>query len=286
MSRASIIAPMDAWIDSLIARAGAAASGLCRRSSSSPSSSSTLLPLGSEPAVFGLVKLNPEMFWPAIGVATARQHARRRDHLVDGLRRRARLRARDAQAPPTAAPCAGCAASARRPACCRGCRSSAIRCAPSPAGCKLPFWPCLVYMTIGKFGRYFVMTAALHLGLPGPVRALTRKRKRTPRRPLPSRGRRSGRALARGALLGGLAASPSSRGARRSSSPSTARCVWRPAPRARRCAPSAPRRPSTTARRACFIALAVRSSKIDSSLSHCWPALAVTSLGHAAHLAR
>jgi membrane protein YqaA with SNARE-associated domain len=32
--------------------------------------SATLLPLGSEPAVFGLVKLNPELFWPAIGVAT------------------------------------------------------------------------------------------------------------------------------------------------------------------------------------------------------------------------
>lgn len=32
--------------------------------------SATLLPLGSEPVVFGLVKLNPELFWPAIGVAT------------------------------------------------------------------------------------------------------------------------------------------------------------------------------------------------------------------------
>ena len=32
--------------------------------------SATLLPLGSEPAVFGLVKLNPELFWPAIAVAT------------------------------------------------------------------------------------------------------------------------------------------------------------------------------------------------------------------------
>ena len=32
--------------------------------------SATLLPLGSEPAVFGLVKLNPELFWPAIVVAT------------------------------------------------------------------------------------------------------------------------------------------------------------------------------------------------------------------------
>ena len=32
--------------------------------------SATLLPLGSEPAVFGLVKLNPNLFWPAILVAT------------------------------------------------------------------------------------------------------------------------------------------------------------------------------------------------------------------------
>ena len=33
--------------------------------------SATLLPLGSEPAVFGLVKLNPHLLWPAILVATA-----------------------------------------------------------------------------------------------------------------------------------------------------------------------------------------------------------------------
>ena len=33
--------------------------------------SATLLPLGSEPAVFGLIKLNPDLFWPAILVATA-----------------------------------------------------------------------------------------------------------------------------------------------------------------------------------------------------------------------
>ena len=32
--------------------------------------SATLLPLGSEPAVFGLVKLSPELFWPAVVVAT------------------------------------------------------------------------------------------------------------------------------------------------------------------------------------------------------------------------
>ena len=33
--------------------------------------SATLLPMGSEPFVFGLVKLNPDLFWSAIVVATA-----------------------------------------------------------------------------------------------------------------------------------------------------------------------------------------------------------------------
>src|SRR3546814_7842701 len=32
--------------------------------------SATLLPLGSEPAVFGFVKISPHMFWPAVLVAT------------------------------------------------------------------------------------------------------------------------------------------------------------------------------------------------------------------------
>ncbi|MDH5206604.1 MAG: DedA family protein, partial [Hylemonella sp.] len=32
--------------------------------------SATLLPMGSEPALFGLLKLNPDLFWPAIAVAT------------------------------------------------------------------------------------------------------------------------------------------------------------------------------------------------------------------------
>ena len=32
--------------------------------------SATLLPMGSEPVVFGLVQLNPELFWPVILVAT------------------------------------------------------------------------------------------------------------------------------------------------------------------------------------------------------------------------
>jgi len=33
--------------------------------------SATLLPVGSEPAVFAVVKMNPDLFWPAVLVATA-----------------------------------------------------------------------------------------------------------------------------------------------------------------------------------------------------------------------
>ncbi len=33
--------------------------------------SATLMPMGSEPAVFAVIKLNPDLFWPAILVATA-----------------------------------------------------------------------------------------------------------------------------------------------------------------------------------------------------------------------
>jgi membrane protein YqaA with SNARE-associated domain len=32
---------------------------------------------------------------------------------------------------------------------------------------KLPFWPCVAYMLVGKFGRYLVFTAALIGVFPG-----------------------------------------------------------------------------------------------------------------------
>ena len=38
---------------------------------------------------------------------------------------------------------------------------SLLRTARLARSAKLPFWPCVVYMAIGKFGRYLVMTAAL-----------------------------------------------------------------------------------------------------------------------------
>jgi membrane protein YqaA with SNARE-associated domain len=34
---------------------------------------------------------------------------------------------------------------------------------------RMPFWPCLLYMAIGKFARYVTMTAALLWVFPGQI---------------------------------------------------------------------------------------------------------------------
>lgn len=122
--------------------------------------SATLVPLGSEPAVFGLVSLRPDWFWPAIGVATlgntlggmlswgmgrAAQRAARRWH-AGGQHTRA-LQWLQRLGP-------------------KGCLLSWLPGVGDPlcavAGwLQLPFWPCALYMAIGKCLRYVVMTAAL-----------------------------------------------------------------------------------------------------------------------------
>ena len=130
--------------------------------------SATLLPLGSEPAVFGLIKLNPAMFWPAIVVATAgntlggmiswwmgygaEQAYERVTHRSAETRALVWLRRFGA----------------------RACLLSWLPVVGDPlcavAGwLKLPFWPCVLYMAIGKFFRYLMMTAALLWLFPGAV---------------------------------------------------------------------------------------------------------------------
>ena len=61
---------MQAWMDALMAWMALPKHGLGTVFVVSLLSA-TLLPVGSEPAVFGLIKLNPELFWPAVLVATA-----------------------------------------------------------------------------------------------------------------------------------------------------------------------------------------------------------------------
>jgi membrane protein YqaA with SNARE-associated domain len=130
--------------------------------------SATLLPLGSEPAVFGLVKLNPTMFWPAVLVATAgntlggmvswwmgygaERAYEKVTHRSGELRALHWLRRFGA----------------------RACLLSWLPGLGDPlcavAGwLRLPFWPCVFYMAIGKFLRYLVMTVALLWLFPGAV---------------------------------------------------------------------------------------------------------------------
>jgi membrane protein YqaA with SNARE-associated domain len=122
--------------------------------------SATLLPMGSEPLVFGLVQLNPEQFWPVILVATAgntlggavdwwlgygahrvadrygksRFHA----HALDWLERLGPKACLLAWLPLVGDPLCAVA-----------------------GWLKMPFWPCLAYMAVGKFARYVLMTSAL-----------------------------------------------------------------------------------------------------------------------------
>ncbi len=122
--------------------------------------SATLLPLGSEPAVFGLIKLNPALFWPAIAVATLGNtlggaldwwmgygaqrvvSAKERSHFhLKALAWLERLGP-------------------------KACLLSWLPGIGDPlcavAGwLRLPFWACLLYMAVGKFLRYLVMSAAL-----------------------------------------------------------------------------------------------------------------------------
>ena len=128
--------------------------------------SATLLPLGSEPAVLGLIKLNPTLFWPAIGVATVGNTLggavtwwmgygaeRAYEQLAHKHPDQRALRWLERFGP-------------------KGCLMSWLPLVGDPlcavAGwLQLPFWPCVLYMAIGKFARYVVMTTTLLWFFPG-----------------------------------------------------------------------------------------------------------------------
>lgn len=128
--------------------------------------SATLLPMGSEPAVFGLVKLNPDLFWPAILVATV-------GNTLGGVvswamgygAHQAIDKARGSSTHVKAldwlerfGP--------------KACLLSWLPAVGDPvcavAGwLKFPLLPCMLYMAMGKFLRYLLMTSALLWLLPG-----------------------------------------------------------------------------------------------------------------------
>jgi membrane protein YqaA with SNARE-associated domain len=116
--------------------------------------------------LFGLLKLNPDLFWPAIGVATAgntlggaltwfmgfeshllldkKTHSSHHVRALDWLERLGP----------------------------KACLLSWVPLVGDPlcavAGwLKLPFWPCMLYMLLGKFARYLSMTVGLLYLFPG-----------------------------------------------------------------------------------------------------------------------
>ena len=125
--------------------------------------SATLLPMGSEPVVFGLVKLNPELFWPAVLVATAGNTIGGaiswwmgyEAHVLSDKVRHTETTGNEARALRWL--------HALGP---KACLLSWLPGVGDPlcavAGwLRLPFWPCVAYMAVGKFARYLVMTGGL-----------------------------------------------------------------------------------------------------------------------------
>ena len=158
---------MEAWLNWLLATLALPQFGLSTLFVAA-FVSATLIPVGSEPALFGLLKLNPELFWSAIVVATlgntlggmvdwwmgygAHQavdrysHSRSHMKAMDWLRRLGPKACLLAWLPVVGDPLCAVA-----------------------GWLKLPFWPCSFYMLIGKFLRYLVMTSALLHMFPGKL---------------------------------------------------------------------------------------------------------------------
>jgi len=125
--------------------------------------SATLLPMGSEPVVLGVIHLNPAQYWPVIAVATA-------GNTLGGALDYAMGRGARHMAPQASE--ASVQARALRWLHRLGPKACLLGWLPvvgdplcTLAGwLKLPFWPCLAYILIGKFLRYVLMTFAFFEG--------------------------------------------------------------------------------------------------------------------------
>ncbi len=128
--------------------------------------SATLLPMGSEPAVFGLIKLNPELFWPAILVATVGNTLGGGVSWAMGYGAHQAIdKARGSR---THVKALGWLERFGPKACLLSWLPAVGDPLCAVAGwLKFPLLPCLLYMAIGKFLRYLMMTSALLWLLPG-----------------------------------------------------------------------------------------------------------------------
>ena len=120
--------------------------------------SATLLPMGSEPAVFGLIKLNPELFWPAILVATTGNALGGAINWWMGFGAK---RAYENYKHSTVQAKALAWLEKLGP---KACFFAFLPIIGDPLATiagwlKMPFWQCFLWGTAGKFLRYVVMTA-------------------------------------------------------------------------------------------------------------------------------
>ena len=157
---------MEAWLHSLLAALALPQYGLSTVFVVAMLSA-TLLPMGSEPVVFGLVKLDPALFWPAVLVATAGNTAGgaiswwmgyAAERTYERVRHRPPGEARALRWLQRFGP--------------KACLLSWLPLVGDPlcavAGwLRLPFWPCALYMAIGKFARYLTLTGGLLWLFPG-----------------------------------------------------------------------------------------------------------------------
>lgn len=126
--------------------------------------SATLLPLGSEPAVLGLIQLNPAEYWPVILVATAGNTL---GGALDWWMGYGASKVALHDKPESANGRAMAWLQRLGP---KACLLGWLPVVGDPlctlAGwLRLPFWSCVSYMLIGKFLRYLVLTAAFFGGL-------------------------------------------------------------------------------------------------------------------------
>jgi membrane protein YqaA with SNARE-associated domain len=153
---------MEAWLSSLLHTLALPEVGLSTVFVVSLISA-TLLPLGSEPAVFGLIKLNPDLFWATIAVATAGNTLGGAIDWWMGYGAHTAMNRYRRQAGDSTHVRALQWLHRLGP---KACLLSWLPVMGDPlcavAGwLKLPFWPCLAYMAIGKCLRYITMTTAL-----------------------------------------------------------------------------------------------------------------------------
>jgi membrane protein YqaA with SNARE-associated domain len=155
---------MEAWMNALLALLALPQYGLSTLFVAA-FISATLLPVGSEPALFGLLKLNPDLFWPAMAVATAGNTL---GGMVDWWMGYGAHQVADKYSHSHAHLKALDALERMGP---KACLLAWLPIVGDPlcavAGwLRLPFWPCAGYMLIGKFLRYSLMTPVLLWMLP------------------------------------------------------------------------------------------------------------------------